>query len=113
MIFHYLSSNSDLCDGIGQLLFELSRGVPLQFHSSCRSVLSSVLKMLGCPDLHCDRVFVSVTKMLELMAEHTRKEFSEPVWRSLLVRRLWVCLHVEQPISEFYLHFGEEIGSVN
>lgn len=90
MILGSLSRSPGLCEGVGQLMFEVCRGVPRQFHSCCEAVLTLLLRKLGSSELPTERVFRSVTKMVELMATHTRREFSGPVWRPLLVREFVV-----------------------
>lgn len=97
MIISSLIARPEICVGVAQLLFEVSRGVAQQFHSCTSSFLPLLLTRLGqCadsssdsasdPSLSCDQLtFRALSKMVELMAEHTRKEFSEPLWTSLLV----------------------------
>ena len=64
------------------------KGVPKQFHSCTDDVLPLLLVKLGSPRLSSELVFQALSKMVGLMAEHTRKEFAEPVWKPLLVRVL-------------------------
>ena len=84
MLFHSLSGSPELSEGVGQLMFEVVRGVSKQFHSCCEGVWSLLLCKLGSDT--AEHLFQALAKMAELMAEHTRKEFSAPVWRPLLVR---------------------------
>ena len=56
-------------------------------------MLPVLLGKLGEDHLPCELVFQSLTKMVGLMAEHTRREFSGPVWDALLVC-VCVCLSV-------------------
>ena len=87
MIFRSLSCDPGLCDGIGRLMFEVCKGVSQRFHSCCEWVWPLLLSQLGSPELHVERVAQALGKMVELMAEHTRKEYADPVWQPLLVRR--------------------------
>lgn len=66
-------------------MFEVCKGVPQQFHSCCEWVWPLLLNQLGSPELHVERVALALGKMVELMAEHTRKEYADPVWQPLLV----------------------------
>ncbi len=70
-----------MTDGVGQLLFEMCRGVSNQLHSCTDSVLPLLLSKLG-PE---ETVFEALSKMMQLMGEHTRKEFAGPLWKPLLV----------------------------
>ena len=84
-----------LTEGIGQLLFEMVKGVSKQFHSCTDVVLPLLLVKLGSPRLSSELVFQALSKMVGLMAEHTRKEFAESVWKPLLVRlsRIFAVLY--------------------
>ena len=48
-------------------------------------LLPLLLGKLGDPGLPSEQVFHCLTKMVQLMAEHTRREHSNPVWTALLV----------------------------
>lgn len=84
MVFRSLAEEPELTEGVGQLLFEVCKGVPKQFHSCTEKVLPSLLAKLGEEGLPCELVFQALTKAVQLMAEHTRREFSGPVWGPLL-----------------------------
>ena len=97
-----------MAEGVGLLLFEVCKGVPRQFHSCTETVLIQVFivtnllfvvclfeqvlptllsKFCGSANfVNSEVVFQSLCKMVERMAEHTRGEFSTPVWTPLLVR---------------------------
>ncbi len=72
-----------LTEGVGQLLFEMCRGVPTQFHSCVDTVLPLLLTKLGGEEV----VFQALSKMMQLMAEHTRREFAGSLWKPLLVSK--------------------------
>ena len=74
-----------LSEGIGQLLFEICKGVAYQFHSCTESLFRLLLWKLGTHEYSSDTMFQAVTKMVEMMAEFCRKESAGPVWRPLLV----------------------------
>ena len=84
MLLHSLSP--ELCEGLGQLLFEWCRGVTHQFHSCCEPVLSLLLGKMGCVELPEQLVFESLCVMVRAMAGHTKREFAGPLWLPLLVR---------------------------
>lgn len=86
------SLTPDLCEGVGQLLFEWCRGVPHQFHSCAESVLPLLLCWLASCEGEEEGeegegvlVFEALCVMVRAMAGHTKREFSEPVWKALLV----------------------------
>ena len=110
-----------LAEGVGQLLFEVCKGVPTQFHtctakvsrsmlmmtSLCQhlpllyppllppQVLPLVLLLMGDPHLPGQEIFTSLTIMVELMAEHTRRDHASLLWDCLLVCWGLVCAHVK------------------
>ena len=92
-----------LAEGVGLLLFEVCKGVPMQFHTctakvsrspvtppmSCDppppQVLPLLLSLMGDAHLPTQEMFRSLTIMVELMAEHTRREHASLLWDCLLV----------------------------
>lgn len=80
-----LHPNAQLAEGVGQLLFEVCKGVPKQFHSCTEKLFPLLLSQLGSPQYSPSAVFQTLTKLVQLMAEHTRAQFSAPVWTPLLV----------------------------
>ena len=86
----YLSLSSTHCtqlaEGVGQLLFEVCKGVTNQFHSCTEKLFPLLLSQLGSPHYSSSSgVFQTLTKLVQLMAEHMRAQFSTPVWTPLLV----------------------------
>jgi len=75
-----------LSEGIGQLLCEMCRGVSQQFHSCTATVLPLLLSRLATGQCSSEQVFQALSKLIQLMAGYTRREFSEPIWKALLVR---------------------------
>ena len=93
MILSHVCTRPEICEGVGHLMFEICRGVSQQFHSCTTSFLPLLLTKLGhggefTRELTalCDHPpFRAMRKMIELMAEYTKREFCEPVWGPLLV----------------------------
>ena len=86
-----------LAEGVGLLLFEVCKGLPMQFHTkvsrspapmSCDPHPPQVLPLLslmGDAHLPTQEMFRSLTIMVELMAERTRREHASLLWDCLLV----------------------------
>ncbi|XP_033113760.1 small subunit processome component 20 homolog [Anneissia japonica] len=86
-IFSRLDKDSELCTGIGQLLFEMVKSVMKQFHSCTGKVLPILLHKLGpdqdgdnIPTLPWGLVQKALSHMLCCMLEHTNKENVQVVW---------------------------------
>jgi U3 small nucleolar RNA-associated protein 20 len=85
LLLTHVADDDELIDGVGLLMFEISRGVQHQFHSCVHKLLPVLFNSInGSRFIDSDNVLKSVCKMIELMCEYTRSEFSIPIWTSLL-----------------------------
>lgn len=86
-VFERLLENSTNSLGVGQLLFQLVKGVKSQFHTSLETFLpiyfQSVSKIQD--DILDDPVFKAVAHCFVLMARHTSHLHCTRVWKILLV----------------------------
>ncbi|XP_061420704.1 small subunit processome component 20 homolog [Lethenteron reissneri] len=88
-MFTDLEQNPDKCDGLGRLLFQMCRGVRMQFHSCAGRVLPIMLEKLGPrtkvgPPLPWADVSHSLCQMVQWVGDHMLKEHCSVVWDSLL-----------------------------
>eukprot|EP00118_Oscarella_pearsei_P012476 m.92302 g.92302 ORF g.92302 m.92302 type:complete len:2568 (+) comp36728_c0_seq4:63-7766(+) len=76
----------ELCDGIGTLFFEIVKGVQTCFHSGMAKFLE-VLLLSACRNMEelsdPGKILSCLSKTMELMAEHSRKEHCCDVWTVL------------------------------
>ncbi|XP_071941723.1 small subunit processome component 20 homolog [Antedon mediterranea] len=84
-MFSKLNENNGLCAGLGQLLFEMIKGVVKQFHSCTEKVLPLMLHKLGPSEdescrLPSHLVYQALSHMLNNMLEYTNKENIQVVW---------------------------------
>ena len=70
------------------LLLQPCRLNPQQVSLYLPQVLSCSLEKLSSPFLPCRLVFLSLSHTIQLMAEHTCRDFSTPLWTPLLVGSL-------------------------
>ncbi|CAI8031672.1 Small subunit processome component 20 homolog [Geodia barretti] len=119
MIFTSLSDNPELVEGVGQLIFEVCKGVPRQFHSCTEKVLQSSLEHMTSSSsprpLSHDLVFATLSHTVQLMAEHTRRDFSSPLWSPILsclngLVRLWKACPESVPLSRNLDHVLHLVG---
>ena len=86
LIFTKLVASPKDSLGVGQLLFQVIKGVKNQFHSNLDLYLplyfKAVVALEGC--VQDDPVFKAVEHCLLLMARHTTADFSTQVWKLLL-----------------------------
>ena len=86
-VFSKLRENPQGSLGVGQLLFQIVKGVKNQFHSNLDLYLplylEAVAKLNGC--VKEDPVFLAVEHCFLLMARHTTSMFTSQVWKLLLV----------------------------
>ena len=85
VLYNIIILSVQLVDGVGQLLFEVCKGVPKQFHSCTEKLFPLLLRQLGCSLYSPAAVFQTLTKLTQLMAGHTTAEFSSVIWTPLLV----------------------------
>lgn len=87
LIFSKLSSNPEDTKGVGQLLFQLVKGVKRQFHSCLGVFLPIYLKFVSAVDgIAKDHpTFRAVEHSFLLMAFHTTDVHSSTLWKHLLV----------------------------
>jgi U3 small nucleolar RNA-associated protein 20 len=87
LVFSKLRANPQDSLGVGQLLFQVVKGVKNQFHSNLDLYLPLYLKAVsqlhGC--VKEDPVFLAVEHCFLLMARHTTSMFSTQIWKLLLV----------------------------
>lgn len=139
LIFLSLDTNPEYSFGVGQLLFEVNRGVKSRFHSCVEQVLPCILSKLGFGLSKCgeglvplpwDHVLPAQLQMMKSFAEYTTKEFSKPVWTILLdtveslmnelnnvdasdeVTRKLVSQHLERVLSLFNYFVSFKRGSL-
>lgn len=88
LIFLKLRENPKDVQGVGQLLFQVVKGVKNQFHSSLEVFLPIYFKSLcNIKDNVCDDpVYKAVNYCFLLMARHTSQLHCVRVWKLLLVR---------------------------
>ena len=98
LIFTKLSENSGDSLGVGQLLFQIVKGVKNQFHTSLEVFLPLYFKSVSWiqEDVRDDPVFNAVNHCFLLMARHTSPLHCSRVWKLLLVN--------EQPVFMPYVY---------
>ncbi|XP_022238550.1 small subunit processome component 20 homolog [Limulus polyphemus] len=87
-IFQKLEDNPTQAQGVGQLLFEMIKGVKKQFHSCTAKVFPLFLKCLGQElseqfrslKLPWEHVETALTQTVISMAKHATREFSNIIW---------------------------------
>ena len=87
-IFIKLSQTPEDCHGVGQLLFQLVKGVKNQFHTCLETFLPITFKALGAVNsavIKDDAIFRAVEHCFLLMARHTSTAHCSRVWKLLLV----------------------------
>uniref|UniRef100_A0A6Q2ZBS3 UTP20 small subunit processome component n=1 Tax=Esox lucius TaxID=8010 RepID=A0A6Q2ZBS3_ESOLU len=98
-------------EGVGQLLFEMCKGVRHMFHSCAGKALSIALRKLGPSanqevSLPWDAVRDALDQLAQVAASHVEKEHILVLWESLQVREARVtqgpCEHLERLL--FILH---------
>ncbi|GAB6033711.1 U3 snoRNP protein [Chamberlinius hualienensis] len=87
IIFSSVRKNSELCEGVGLLLFECVKNVRHQFHSCCENILYLVLTNLGCSMslskvLEWDEILRCESTMITAMMHYTTPEFSSVVFKT-------------------------------
>ena len=89
LIFSKLSSSPEDVKGVGQLLFQLVKGVKNQFHSSLGVFLPICLNCVSSIEGYVKdaTTFRAVEHSLLLMAHHTSAVYSSVLWKHLLVRK--------------------------
>ncbi len=87
LVFSKLHSNPRDSQGVGQLLFQVVKGVKCQFHSNIDVYLPLYLKavadMTECVENYS--IFKAVEHCFLLMARHTNASFAGQSWKLLLV----------------------------
>ncbi|KAG8180889.1 hypothetical protein JTE90_018389 [Oedothorax gibbosus] len=73
-IFKELQRNSTQTSGVGQLWFEVMKGVKEQFHSCIEKVFEMLLKLLGNEELSPDLIEESLVQTVTSMASHTTQK---------------------------------------
>ena len=87
LIFDRLFVNPSDSPGVGQLLFQIIKGVQNQFHSVLDAYFPLFLKSLATMGsaAKVDPVFQTIETSLLLMARHTTAQHSRRVWDLFLV----------------------------
>ncbi|KAI7792184.1 putative small subunit processome component 20-like protein [Triplophysa rosa] len=89
LMFSNLSEHPQKAKGVGQLIFEMCRGVRNMFHSCAATALPVVLKKLGPAvdtqdvDVSLDSVKEALDQMVESSANYVDREHLLPLWDSL------------------------------
>ncbi|XP_067674264.1 small subunit processome component 20 homolog [Haliotis asinina] len=87
-LFSTLEEHPDKAEGVGQLLFEMIKGVKKQFHSTTEKIFPVILSNLGPMEkstkLPWQLVEKSIVQMMRSCAEHTNREHIAPLWIILL-----------------------------
>lgn len=87
LIFAKLRENPDDSLGVGQLLFQIIKGVKNQFHTSLEVFVPLYFKSVSCikEGVNDDATFQAVNHCFLLMARHTSQLHCSRVWKLLLV----------------------------
>ncbi|KAA0720706.1 Small subunit processome component 20 -like protein [Triplophysa tibetana] len=88
LMFSNLSEHPQKAKGVGQLIFEMCRGVRNMFHSCAATALPVVLKKLGPADkqdanVSLDCVKEALDQMVESSANYVDREHLLPLWDAL------------------------------
>ncbi|XP_046556646.1 LOW QUALITY PROTEIN: small subunit processome component 20 homolog [Haliotis rubra] len=90
-LFSTLEEDPDKAEGVGQLLFEMIKGVKKQFHSTTEKIFPVILSKLGpmeksdsATKLPWKLVEKSLVQMMKSCAEHTNRDHIAPLWSILL-----------------------------
>lgn len=88
LVFNKLEENPGDNLGVGQLLFQMVKGVKNQFHSSLEVFLPLYFKPITLmeQDVANNPIFKAVEYCFVLMARHTSQLHCSRVWKLLLVR---------------------------
>lgn len=89
LIFTKLRENAGDSQGVGQLLFQIVKGVKNQFHTLLEVFLPIYFKSINCienDNISDDPIFNAVNLCLILMARHTSLLHCARVWNLLLVK---------------------------
>uniref|UniRef100_UPI00359014F6 small subunit processome component 20 homolog n=1 Tax=Myxine glutinosa TaxID=7769 RepID=UPI00359014F6 len=116
-MFLDLVLNPAKAEGVGQLLFQMCRGVQQHFHSCTERVLRIMLSKLGPatqsgPELPWASVFEALQQMLHSMACYTTRENCVVIWDMLvaLVWHVWEAMLESQDVDNpTYRTFTEEL----
>ncbi|KZS08061.1 Small subunit processome component 20 [Daphnia magna] len=86
LIFRKLRENAGDSQGVGQLLFQIVKGVKNQFHTSLEIFLPIYFQSISCikENVSDDPVFNAVNLCFILMARHTSQLHCARVWNLLL-----------------------------
>lgn len=87
LIFQKLRENPKDSQGVGQLLFQIVKGVKSQFHSSLEVFLPIYFRSIGLvkEEICDDPVYKAINHCFLLMARHTCQLHCSRVWKLLLV----------------------------
>lgn len=87
LIFAKLRDNPGDSLGVGQLLFQLVKGVKNQFHTSLEVFIPLYFKSVSCIEgnVNDDATFQAISHCFLLMARHTSQLHCSRVWKLLLV----------------------------
>ncbi|XP_071112967.1 small subunit processome component 20 homolog [Haliotis cracherodii] len=90
-LFSTLEEHPDTAEGVGQLLFEMIKGVKKQFHSTTEKIFPVILSKLGPMEksdstnkLPWQLVEKSLIQMMKSCADHTNRDHIAPLWSVLL-----------------------------
>lgn len=87
LVFKNLGDKVQDSLGVGQLLFQLVRGVKKQFHTCLESFVPIYLKnLIGLEEpIENEPKFKAIEHCFVLMARHTSQSFCSRVWKLILV----------------------------
>jgi U3 small nucleolar RNA-associated protein 20 len=94
LIFTKLQENTGDSLGVGQLLFQIVKGIKNQFHTSLELFLPIYFKYLSSIEQNVsnDPVFIAINHCFLLMARHTSPQHCSRVWILLLVKLFFLSL---------------------